>query len=166
VILPDLILSRKNYSQDGNTIVTIVVVVVVAGISFIVIGVGSDSDINLTELRGIASFPVSSNLLRITDPTTIATSQQVGNAIVQTVCGNINACSSSPCPNSATCTTVMSGYTCTCSDGTSGINCERGELSRGRINKNHKLVKTGIFGYAFLKNAVFVNLVVIVCKQG
>jgi len=92
----------------------------ISGAQIFVVAVGQD--INMNELRGIASNPSEKNIY------TVASFSQIGTLasnMIRASCNDVNECASNPCRNGGTCVDRFQGYECLCPDDRTGRNCER-----------------------------------------
>jgi len=95
-----------------------------AGVFVVAVGVGDDVD--LVELRLIASSPTSSTVLLSAPGDGSNIGVDVIDRIASIVCQNDRACQSAPCLNGGTCVDGMAGtYRCRCTERFTGLRCER-----------------------------------------
>lgn len=116
-----LVLITDGISNDPNATMAQAILTRNAGISIITIGVGSE--INQNELEGVASYPASSNVIRVEDENSFMT---IVPTLAQALCNSQNVCQSGPCMNGGTCTNLVGGFNCTCPNAYTGKFCERG----------------------------------------
>lgn len=91
-----------------------------AGIRMIAFAVGTD--VNLFELRNIASEPYSQTIFNVLSSVDLPT---ILMPLVKSVCDDVNACASSPCQNGGTCLRQPQMFQCSCAQPFSGEKCER-----------------------------------------
>lgn len=100
-----------------------------AGVFVVAVGVGDDVD--LVELRLIASNPTSSSVLLSAPGDGSNIGVDVIDRIASIVCQNERACQSAPCLNGGTCVDGIAGtYMCRCTERFTGLRCERGCSAR------------------------------------
>jgi len=90
------------------------------GINMIAFAVGTD--VNMFELRNIASEPFNKTIYTINSMYDFPT---ILNSIVKATCDDVNECSSNPCMNGGVCLNAPQMYQCTCPQSYSGTRCER-----------------------------------------
>lgn len=92
----------------------------ITGIQIIVAAVGRD--LNLMELRGIASNPYQNNIFSVDSFSRI---NDLKSNIVQGTCNDQDDCAPRPCQNGGTCVDDYYSYVCVCPSDRTGQNCER-----------------------------------------
>ena len=100
-----------------------------AGVFVVTVGVGDDVD--LVELRLIASDPTSSTVLLSAPGDGSNIGVDVIDRVANILCQNDRACQSAPCLNGGTCVDGIAGtYSCRCPERFTGLRCERGCSAR------------------------------------
>jgi len=90
------------------------------GITMIAFAVGTD--VNLFELRNIASEPYNQTIFNVMSSIDLPS---IINPIVKAVCDDFNECASSPCQNGGSCLRQPQMFQCNCPQPFSGERCER-----------------------------------------
>jgi hypothetical protein len=124
-----MVVMTDGMSDDESATIQQAAITRDAGVTIIAVGVTSDATgypVRMSELQGIASYPISSTVIVSTAGSfnlDVASQQKV----VWTICQNSgDACNSYPCQNGGTCTNQPSGsYLCSCSSNFTGAKCER-----------------------------------------
>ncbi|CAH1788337.1 unnamed protein product [Owenia fusiformis] len=91
-----------------------------AGIHLFAAAVGKE--INMGELRGIATDPDVKNVFQVADLSDLV---DIVSAIADPICKDGRECSSNPCQAGARCIDGLNSFTCICPSGRSGVFCER-----------------------------------------
>jgi collagen type VI alpha len=90
------------------------------GITMIAFAVGTD--VNLFELRNIASEPYNNTIFNVSSSNDLPNLVQ---PIINAVCDDFNECASSPCQNGGSCLRQPQMFQCLCPQPFSGEKCER-----------------------------------------
>jgi collagen type VI alpha len=90
------------------------------GINMIAFAVGTD--VNLFELRNIASEPYNQTIFNVMSSADLPT---LVLPMVKAVCDDFNECASSPCQNGGSCLRQPQMFQCVCAQPFSGEKCER-----------------------------------------
>lgn len=90
------------------------------GINMIAFAVGTD--VNLFELRNIASEPYNQTIFNVMSSVDLP---KIVLPIVKAVCDDFNECASSPCQNGGSCLRQPQMFQCNCPQPFSGERCER-----------------------------------------
>jgi collagen type VI alpha len=91
-----------------------------AGTFIVTFAVGTD--VNVFELRNIASEPYAKTIFSVDSWTQLPTLQQ---GLISATCDSVNQCSPNPCQNGGSCQRSMQNYQCTCPAPYSGLVCDR-----------------------------------------
>jgi collagen type VI alpha len=89
-------------------------------ITMIAFAVGTD--VNLFELRNIASEPYNQTIFNVMSSVDLP---KIVTPIVKAVCDDVNECASSPCQNGGSCLRQPQMYQCNCPQPFAGERCER-----------------------------------------
>ena len=114
------ILSDGNSNINVQDTVTNAVEARNNGITLIPFAVGTD--VNVFELRNIASEPYSKTINTVQSWTNFPS---IRDNLINAVCDNVSECASNPCQNGGQCHASPLMYQCACSLPYSGLNCER-----------------------------------------
>jgi len=115
-----LVLVTNSHSANITGTVTEAMAARNQNISILVVTV--NGFLSQSELQGLASFPVSSNIFNVTNFTQLTS---ITTRVGQSLCNNVNECASSPCLNGGSCADLINGYTCVCTLNYTGTNCQR-----------------------------------------
>lgn len=115
-----IVLSDGNSNINQDQTITRAIQSRNQGITMIAFAVGTD--VNLFELRNIASEPYNETIFNVMSSVDLPS---LISPIVKSVCDDVNSCASSPCQNGGSCLRQPHMYQCNCPQPFSGERCER-----------------------------------------
>jgi collagen type VI alpha len=125
----------------------------VQGIHVIVVAVGTQ--LNLLELRGMASQPNANTIITVDS---IRNLPSVMNNVLDSICNDVNECQSGPCNNGGQCIDTFNRYICMCNGDWSGYNCDR-QCSR-QLDVTFVLDLSGSVDIVYYNSIAFIREVV------
>lgn len=115
-----IVLSDGNSNVDQTNTIPMAVQSRNKGITMIAFAVGTD--VNLFELRNIASEPYNQTIFNVMTSVDLPS---IVMPMVKAVCDDFNECASNPCVNGGTCLRQPQMFQCNCPQPFSGEKCER-----------------------------------------